>query len=86
MGQSPVIKEDKLTNRAPSRIKLNHSIVIRFAFFFTLLLLSVVLIVGYLLNLRSEQSIRDFANERLQQSAKIAENAFYNKVEKEKKK
>ena len=81
MGQSPVIKEDKLTNRAPSRIKLNHSIVIRFAFFFTLLLLSVVLIVGYLLNLRSEQSIRDFANERLQQSAKIAENAFYNKVE-----
>lgn len=81
MGQSRHIKDDKSTNGAISRIKLHHSIVIRFAFFFTLLLLFVILIAGYLLNQKSEQSIRDFANERLQQSAKIAENAFYNKVE-----
>lgn len=63
------------------KINLRYSIVTRFAFFFTILLVSVILIVGWFLYKESAKAIVDFANERLEQGAKIAERSFFDQID-----
>ncbi len=60
-----------------SQIKFWNSIVIRFALFFTGLLVFVILLSGYLVFQKSSSVIVDFAKERIRYSSESAEQSFY---------
>ena len=62
---------------ASSQIKFWNSIVIRFALFFTGLLVFVILLSGYLVFQKSSIVIVDFAKERIRYSSESAEQSFY---------
>ena len=58
-------------------MKLQHSIVTRFALFFTSLIIFVILISGYLVFKKASGVITEYSKERIMHTSELAEQSFY---------
>jgi len=58
-------------------MKIRHSIVTRFALFFTGLIICCIIVSGYLVFKNASKVIIDYSKERISYTSELAEQSFY---------